>query len=225
MAPSPDQPVHLPGTPAWSASNERGRPYHPDGADDPARFRIPDFLDAGTETFNATCLICHAAFTYQAPAIRLGSSEPRPAFGPVTVCTRKDCVAKREAAAADVQREQAAADAEQFAIQRRTAFVETVPPLYHVNAQPGTAASTAHIVPALEGWTFDQSLYLYGPSSSGKSHQVACLLLRVAGRKRMAWFSSRRLVAEKQASIGSKGRVPSPWILDNPCVPDVLVAS
>jgi DNA replication protein DnaC len=178
---------------------------------------------ADVHWFTNTCLWCKHPFKYEAPGIGLpGSSKVYPLTGPRTVCFNVECLEESAEAArlAAAQR-----DADELAVARvqaRDQYRKWVPALYHESALPQHAASLDHILPELAGWTPNQSLYLYGPAGSGKSHQVACLMLKVAGLHTMEWYSTRRLIADAQASISNK-RVERPDIFGNPTRPRVLV--
>ena len=59
----------------------------------------------------------------------------------------------------------------------------------------------------------------------GKQREAAILggLDSVAGRVSFEWYSTRRLLADAQAAIGSKGKLEPPSIIAHPCRPRVLV--
>lgn len=178
-------------------------------------------VHGGIATFDGTCAYCEQPFEYEAPAAIVGDRALR-ITGPRRWCHAEECVAKHDA---DVKAER---DAEYERMQaeeleaRRRAYVEQVPAIYHRKARIAPA-STAHLIEELAEWNAEQSLYLHGPSSSGKSHQVACLMHRVAGRHTFEWHSTRRLLADAQAAIGSKGKRETPAIIGNPLACRVLV--
>lgn len=183
----------------------------------------PDFHTpaGGVMTFTGRCRHCAEAFEYRAPGITLGDREVA-ITGPQSVCPKDECQRTEAEEVAERERVQRETDEAQVAHARREAFLKWVPDLYHVKAQEGHAAHTSHIVPELRDWTPDQSLYLYGPPGSGKTHQVACLMLRVAGRHGLEWYSSRRLIADLLASYSNK-RVERPAVFGAPCASPVFV--
>lgn len=187
------------------------------------RARPSDFTQgaANVMTFTGRCRHCREEFTYEAPGMMMGERAVS-IIGPRSVCQRDTC----QSAEADVVAERERVERETadtaMAHRRREQFTKWVPDLYHVAARPGHAATTAHIVPELADWQPGQSLYLSGPPGSGKSHQVACLMLRVAGRHTMEWYSTRRVIADLLASYSNK-RVERPAIFGAPCASAVLV--
>ncbi len=177
---------------------------------------------ASMHTFPGTCHRCGSAFEYEAPAVVWPDGRARSLIGPIRTCKAAPCAA---ADAADLAAENAA-EYERMRLAelkvRQRAYVEHVPALYHRRARLAPASLT-HLVPELAEWDETKSLYLYGPPSSGKSHQVACLMHRVAGRVSMAWWSTRDLIAQLEASYGKRSKVDRPVIFDDPCGPKVLV--
>jgi DNA replication protein DnaC len=172
-------------------------------------------------TFRGTCLRCGEAFDYTAPAFALGETY-RPVSGPAVVCQRAECIAAAEQELADAIAERGALDARDIEIRARKHYAEQVPDLYHVAAEPGHSALPEHVLPELRSWKPGQSLYLSGPSGSGKSHQLAALMHLAAGRTTMEWHSTRRLIADSQASISSK-TIERPSIFGAPTRSRVLV--
>lgn len=184
-----------------------------------------DFHQAAGGTpmqFTGTCRHCGEPFQYEALGVSLGSERAFPVTGPKYVCPKVACQGEEARITGERERIEREQQEEELARRRREAFLRWVPDLYHVKARPGHAAHTSHIVPELRDWTPDQSLYLHGPAGSGKTHQVACLMLKVAGRRDLEWYSSRRLIADLLASYSSK-RLERPAVFGAPCASPVLV--
>jgi DNA replication protein DnaC len=178
------------------------------------------FAAGEVRDFEGTCRVCGEPFTYRAPAFRFPSGEVSPMIRPDRVCDRVACIAtaRREREAAEAaERERERSD---FVDHCRLEFVTHVPPMYHRDAaiEP---ASLRHLIPELQPWTPGLSAYLHGPSGSGKSHQAACCMHRVAGRHSLAWVSTRRLVQDTLDAIGRKQ--PKPAVVSNPTSVKVLV--
>lgn len=191
-----------------------------------AEARRPDragTVSGDVREFDGTCRLCGNAFRYRGVAIVFPSGIVRPAFKPETVCTAPSCVASADEERARSEQMIAARERQDAIEQARRRYVEQVPPQYHAKAAI-EAARESHLIEELRAWTPDQSVYLFGPSGHGKSHQLACLVRRalLAGHD-VRWVSARRLVQEALTAIRRKS--DQPWIVANPCGVRVLVVN
>lgn len=181
-------------------------------------------LAPGIFEFEATCRYCRERFAYQSPGVSLPGDRRVPMGAPRWWCHAEACVAQHEAALKAERDAEYDRMREDEVRKRREAYTDPVvgvPAIYHREARIAPA-SLAHVVEELRAWQPSMSLYLRGPSSSGKSHQIASLLHGVAGRLSFEWYDTRRLIADTQASFGDKKR-ERPGILADPKRCAVLV--
>lgn len=190
--------------------------------EDASRLARPMAPTAQVLTFQGRCRYCQVTFDYQAPGVLFPDGHQAAATGPRTVCDGADCMDQHAAQQQLVRAEEERQATEAADARARIEYERWVPALYHREAQPGHEARAEHVVEELTYWHPTRSLYVWGPSGSGKSHQVASLMHHVAGRYTMEWYSTRRLIADAQAAIGSK-KLERPEIFGQPCRPQVLV--